>query len=163
MEKESTGKRGMGVGYKGSQGQTKRTVELQEDEEMYGQRYNQFCARIFASTCNSWYHVQITLWPSWHLSVQRTTCAFMRPRHFVMWDKNTCSCRKPHWGKNINEAELFLKMKRIIQEISYNTKNYGNQIFITVKGKGPTRCDKVCSFVASTGFGHQYAHHKEYN
>jgi hypothetical protein len=33
MEKESTGERGMGVGYKGSQGQTKRTVELQEEEE----------------------------------------------------------------------------------------------------------------------------------
>jgi hypothetical protein len=33
MEKESTGKRGIGVGYKGSQGQTERTVELQEEEE----------------------------------------------------------------------------------------------------------------------------------
>jgi hypothetical protein len=33
MEKESTGERGMGVRYKGSQGQTKRTVELQEEEE----------------------------------------------------------------------------------------------------------------------------------
>jgi hypothetical protein len=34
MEKESTGERGMGVRYKGSQGQTKRTVELQEEKEM---------------------------------------------------------------------------------------------------------------------------------
>jgi hypothetical protein len=33
MEKESTGERGMGVRYKGSQGQTERTVELQEEEE----------------------------------------------------------------------------------------------------------------------------------
>jgi hypothetical protein len=33
MKKECTGERGMGVGYKGSQGQTKRTVELQEEEE----------------------------------------------------------------------------------------------------------------------------------
>jgi hypothetical protein len=32
MEKESIGERGMGVRYKGSQGQTKRTVELQEEE-----------------------------------------------------------------------------------------------------------------------------------
>jgi hypothetical protein len=32
MEKQSTGERGMGVGYKGSQGQTERTVELQEEE-----------------------------------------------------------------------------------------------------------------------------------
>jgi hypothetical protein len=29
----STGDRGMGVRYKGSQGQTKRTVEIQEEEE----------------------------------------------------------------------------------------------------------------------------------
>jgi hypothetical protein len=34
MEKESIGERGMGVRYKGSQGQTKRTVELQEEEDM---------------------------------------------------------------------------------------------------------------------------------
>jgi hypothetical protein len=33
MEKESTGERGKGVSYKGRQGQTKRTVELQEEEE----------------------------------------------------------------------------------------------------------------------------------
>jgi hypothetical protein len=33
VEKESIGERGMGVRYKGSQGQTKRTVELQEEEE----------------------------------------------------------------------------------------------------------------------------------
>jgi hypothetical protein len=33
MEKESIGDRGMGVHYKGSQGQTERTVELQEEEE----------------------------------------------------------------------------------------------------------------------------------
>jgi hypothetical protein len=33
MEKESTGERGMGVRYKGRQGQTERTVELQEEEE----------------------------------------------------------------------------------------------------------------------------------
>jgi hypothetical protein len=33
MEKESIEERGMGVRYKGSQGQTKRTVELQEEEE----------------------------------------------------------------------------------------------------------------------------------
>jgi hypothetical protein len=33
VEKESTGERGLGVRYKGSQGQTKRTVELQEEEE----------------------------------------------------------------------------------------------------------------------------------
>jgi hypothetical protein len=39
MEKESTGERGMGVRYKGSQGQTKRTVELQEEEEEEG--YNE--------------------------------------------------------------------------------------------------------------------------
>jgi hypothetical protein len=38
MEKESTGERGMGVGYKGSQGQTKRTVELQEEEEVPASR-----------------------------------------------------------------------------------------------------------------------------
>jgi hypothetical protein len=36
VEKERTGERGMGVGYKGSQGQTERTVELQEaDREIY--------------------------------------------------------------------------------------------------------------------------------
>jgi hypothetical protein len=34
MEKESIGQRGMGVRYKRSQGQTKRTVELQEEEEV---------------------------------------------------------------------------------------------------------------------------------
>jgi hypothetical protein len=33
VEKESIGERGMGVSYKGSQGQTERTVELQEEEE----------------------------------------------------------------------------------------------------------------------------------
>jgi hypothetical protein len=33
MEKESTGERGMGVRYKGSLGQIKRTVELQEEEK----------------------------------------------------------------------------------------------------------------------------------
>jgi hypothetical protein len=33
VEKESTGERGLGVRYKGSQGQTERTVELQEEEE----------------------------------------------------------------------------------------------------------------------------------
>jgi hypothetical protein len=32
-----------------------------------------------------------------------------------------------------------------------------------VKGKEPTRCNKVCSFIALTCFGHQYAHHQEYN
>jgi hypothetical protein len=34
MKKESTGETGMGIRYKGSQGQTKRTVELQEEEEI---------------------------------------------------------------------------------------------------------------------------------
>jgi hypothetical protein len=34
---------------------------------------------------------------------------------------------------------------------------------ILVKGKEPSRCDKVCSFIASTCFGHQYAHHQKYN
>jgi netrin-G3 ligand len=29
--------------------------------------------------------------------------------------------------------------------------------------KERTICDKVCSFIASTCFGHQYAHHQEYN
>jgi hypothetical protein len=38
MEKESTGERGMGIRYKGSQGQTKRTVELQEEEEFNGRK-----------------------------------------------------------------------------------------------------------------------------
>jgi hypothetical protein len=33
MENESIGKRGMGINYKGSQGQTKRAVALQEEEE----------------------------------------------------------------------------------------------------------------------------------
>jgi hypothetical protein len=33
MENESIGKRGMGFNYKGSQGQTKRAVVLQEVEE----------------------------------------------------------------------------------------------------------------------------------
>jgi hypothetical protein len=32
MENESIGKRGMGINYKGSQGQTKRAVVLQEEE-----------------------------------------------------------------------------------------------------------------------------------
>jgi hypothetical protein len=32
-----------------------------------------------------------------------------------------------------------------------------------LKGKEPTRCDRVCSVIASTCFGHQYAHHQEYN
>jgi hypothetical protein len=36
MEKKSIGERGMGVRSKGSQGQTKRTVELQEEEEEGG-------------------------------------------------------------------------------------------------------------------------------
>jgi hypothetical protein len=31
------------------------------------------------------------------------------------------------------------------------------------ESKEPTICDKVCSFIASTCFGHQYAHHQEYN
>jgi hypothetical protein len=35
MEKENIGERGMGIHYKGSQGQTKRTVELQEEEVFY--------------------------------------------------------------------------------------------------------------------------------
>jgi hypothetical protein len=30
------------------------------------------------------------------------------------------------------------------------------------EGKEPTRCDRVCSFIASTCFGHQYSHHQEY-
>jgi hypothetical protein len=33
MEKESIGDKGMGVRYEGSQSQTKRIVELQEEEE----------------------------------------------------------------------------------------------------------------------------------
>jgi hypothetical protein len=33
MENENIGKRGMGINYKGSQGQTKRAVVLQEEEE----------------------------------------------------------------------------------------------------------------------------------
>jgi hypothetical protein len=33
MENESIGKRGMGINYKGSQGQTKRAVVLHEEEE----------------------------------------------------------------------------------------------------------------------------------
>jgi hypothetical protein len=41
-------------------------------------------------------------------------------------------------------------------------------VYVTVhrrhsEGKEPSRCDKVCSFYASTCFGHQYAHHHEYN
>jgi hypothetical protein len=32
MENESIGKRGMGINYKGRQGQTKRAVVLQEEE-----------------------------------------------------------------------------------------------------------------------------------
>jgi hypothetical protein len=32
MENESTGKRGMGINYKGSQGHTKRDVVLQEED-----------------------------------------------------------------------------------------------------------------------------------
>jgi hypothetical protein len=31
------------------------------------------------------------------------------------------------------------------------------------EGKEPTRCYKICSFIASTCFGHQYAHRREYN
>jgi hypothetical protein len=33
MENESIGKKGMGINYKGSQGQTERAVVLQEEEE----------------------------------------------------------------------------------------------------------------------------------
>jgi hypothetical protein len=33
MENESIGKRGMSINYKGSQGQTKRALVLQEEEE----------------------------------------------------------------------------------------------------------------------------------
>jgi hypothetical protein len=33
MENESIGKRGMGINYKGSQGQTKRAIVLQEEED----------------------------------------------------------------------------------------------------------------------------------
>jgi hypothetical protein len=33
MEKESIGERGIDIRYKGIQGETKRTVELQEEEE----------------------------------------------------------------------------------------------------------------------------------
>jgi hypothetical protein len=37
MENKSIGNRGMGINYKGSQGQTKRAVVLQEEEEdIYG-------------------------------------------------------------------------------------------------------------------------------
>jgi hypothetical protein len=35
MENESIGKRGMGINYKGSQGQTKRAVVLHEEEEVF--------------------------------------------------------------------------------------------------------------------------------
>jgi hypothetical protein len=31
------------------------------------------------------------------------------------------------------------------------------------EGKEPNTSNKVCSFIASTCFGHQYAHHQEYN
>jgi hypothetical protein len=34
MEDESIGKRGMGINYKGSQGQSKRAVVLEEEEEL---------------------------------------------------------------------------------------------------------------------------------
>jgi hypothetical protein len=30
------------------------------------------------------------------------------------------------------------------------------------EGKEPTTYDNVCSFIALTCFGHQYAHHQEY-
>jgi hypothetical protein len=36
MENKSIRKRGMGINYKGSQGQTKRAVVLQEEEEEEG-------------------------------------------------------------------------------------------------------------------------------
>jgi hypothetical protein len=39
MENESIGKRGMGINYKGSQGQTKRAVVLQEEVEFCPCRY----------------------------------------------------------------------------------------------------------------------------
>jgi hypothetical protein len=46
----------------------------------------------------------------------------------------------------------------------YITKTYGTtNIKFTSEGKDPTGCDKVCSFIASTCFEHQYAHHQEYN
>jgi hypothetical protein len=38
---------------------------------------------------------------------------------------------------------------------------YSQVISGLVKGKEPTRCDKACSFIASTCFGHQYAHYQE--
>jgi hypothetical protein len=40
MENESIGKRGMGINYKGSQGQTKRAIVLQEEEEILYSGYN---------------------------------------------------------------------------------------------------------------------------
>jgi hypothetical protein len=49
MEKESTGERGMGVRYKGSQGQTKRTVELQEEEEEVHLVYPPFFGKLRSS------------------------------------------------------------------------------------------------------------------
>jgi hypothetical protein len=43
MEKESIGERGMGVRYIGSQGQTERTVELEEEEDHYIPMYDIIC------------------------------------------------------------------------------------------------------------------------
>jgi len=37
MENENIGKRGMGINCKGSQGQTKRAVVLEEEEEAHAQ------------------------------------------------------------------------------------------------------------------------------
>jgi hypothetical protein len=45
------------------------------------------------------------------------------------------------------------------QIFRYKTKTLKN----TVKGKELTRCDEVRTFIASTCFGHQYAHHHKYN
>jgi hypothetical protein len=42
MENEGIGKRGMGINYKGSQGQTKRAVVLQEEKEEKKQKFKNF-------------------------------------------------------------------------------------------------------------------------
>jgi hypothetical protein len=53
-------------------------------------------------------------------------------------------------------------LKSLYTPDDYSTKTPKIYSFIHSEGKEPTRCDKVCSFIASTCFGHQYAHHQEY-
>jgi hypothetical protein len=73
-------------------------------------------------------------------------------------------------NNNNHQADYENKITQVHSCIGLKSRNLTNNsdIHVTVnrrhsEGKEPTRCDTVCSFIASTCFGHQYVHHQEYN